>query len=145
MLPDFSAIANDMACRKRYYEGINKKNEAQWILFFTSLLLGNRPEKDEQDGVVDLPILHDLYMMSLKPQALMGMPEEVSNSDLDIFEKISRSVRCDVSNTSYMDGAGGMHLVDIAEINRQVWKEKLLQDIEALLHDPRMKDWVAKE
>ena len=46
---------------------------------------------------------------------------------------------------AYMDGAGGVHLVDIAEINRQVWKGKLLQDIEALLHDPRMKDWVAKE
>ena len=139
-LPDLSAIEDNAVNRKHYYEGINKRNEAKWILYFASQLLGNRPENEEQEGVGDLPILHDLYMMSLEPQTIMGVPEMVSKSNLSLAEKIERTIKFDAAMVSYQDGAGGARRIDIAAINRQIWKEKLLQDVEALILDLQRED-----
>ena len=127
---------------ERQIRAINNESvlsrESEWILFITSKLLEKKSEKDEKTGIADLSVLYDIYMMSLEPpKTLLGIPEEILTKQLSFEDKIGHTVRVSANTVSYIDEMGEIHQVDIRKMNQQVWKERLIKDLEVFITELR--------
>jgi hypothetical protein len=65
------------------------------------------------------------------PAYVSAIPEEVTRSDLPYMNKIYQQVRVDANTISFTDQMGEPHLVNISDVNRQIWKDRLMQDVDA--------------
>ena len=111
------------------------------LLYCINKLLENKEAAEEQDGIADLPILYDLYMMSRRPaRVISGLPKEIAESNLEFKEKMKRFVKVAADTISYSDGEGGARQIDIGAISMQIWKERLLRDAESFAASIRAED-----
>ena len=123
---------------KDYINHLNLINESKWILDTASKLFEKKYEKDEKDGIADLSILYDIYMLSLDtPETVMGISEEIANSKMPLLEKAANGIRIAANSIFYSDGMNEVHKIDIAEINKQIWKDRLIKDIDMFIESIR--------
>ena len=72
--------------------------------------------------------------MSLDPpETILGIPEEIACRNIPFVEKVGHSVRIASDSVSYKDKNNEIHSINVGVINQQVWKERLLQDVEAFI------------
>ena len=71
------------------------------------------------------------------PESLVGIPEDIAKSELPYFDKLAHTIRVASDTISYRDAMGGLHSVDIGAVNKQVWKEKLLKDLDSFAESLR--------
>ena len=64
------------------------------------------------------------------PETIMGIPEEVAKSDVSLWEKAIKGIKIASDTISYVDAMDELHIVDFASINRRIWRERLLEDVE---------------
>ena len=70
-------------------------------------------------------------MMTLDAsETVLGIPAEVAYSNRPFEEKIASSVRIAAKSISFSDGNNGFHQIDVNAINKQIWKDQLLIDVE---------------
>ena len=123
-----------------YHTEIVRKNEANWILDITNKLLEMKDDTDEKDRIADLSILYDLYMMTLSPpKTVKGITEEIADSDRSLAEKAVNSVKIASEMMFFTDEMGEVHHIDMGAINQQLWKERLLRDVELFVNEIRKK------
>ena len=137
---DIPEISSDMS-EKQFKEWAlekTRKGEAQWILDITSKLLEKKGVKDKKSGIADLSILYDIYMMSLEPpETITGIPEEIAKGDMEYMQKIYQAEKISTESISFRDSMGEIHSIDIGAVNQQIWKERLLKDIDVFISEIR--------
>lgn len=106
---------------KKYYTELDRIRESKWILEIVNELLEKKSEADEKSGISDLSIFYDLYMMTLEA------PSIVSGIDAEKWKHI---VNVSSDSISYSDQMGEAHSIRFNEINQQVWRNRLMKDID---------------
>jgi len=119
---------------KEYVTEITRIREAKWIFAILNFLLQPKSIEEENTGISDLSILYDIYMLvNDKTKRITGIPEKVLNSNLPWIDKLSQSVTLSPDSLYFSDSMNEPHSVNIREINKKIWKERLLKDIDDLI------------
>jgi transcriptional regulator with XRE-family HTH domain len=119
---------------------ITRIQESNWILDIVSKLLEFKSDGGMDIGNADLSILYDIYMMTLdSPDIVLGIPEDIARSNMAFTEKISHYERIAADTISFSDSMNELHPINIGEINRQIWKQRLMNDLEKFTVEVRKK------
>lgn len=109
-------------------------SEAKWIFEITNLLFQPKSQTDIKEGISDLTVLYDLYMMSFdKTKKIVGIPLDIANSGLSWFDQVGNNIALDPESLSFADSMNEIHTVNIKEITRKIWEERLLKDINIMI------------
>lgn len=116
---------------KKYYTELDRIRESKWILEIVNELLEKKSEADEKSGISDLSIFYDLYMMTLDaPSIVSGIDADIAFRDIPYWEKWEHIVKVSSDSISYSDQMGEAHSIRFNEINQQVWRNRLMKDID---------------
>lgn len=119
---------------KDYCKEKDRIAEAKWIFAIMNALLQPKSAEDKKDGISDLSILYDIYMMMTNDiKRISGIPLDIANSNIPWRQKISSSVTLDPDALYFTDSMKETHTVNISEINRKIWEERLLRDIDIMI------------
>ncbi len=119
---------------------ITRIQESNWILDIVSKLLEFKSDGGMDIGNADLSILYDIYMMTLdSPDIVLGIPEDIARNNMAFTEKISHYERIAADTISFSDSMNELHPINIGEINRQIWKQRLMNDLEKFTVEVRKK------
>lgn len=109
-------------------------SEAKWIFEITNMLFQPKSQTDIKEGISDLTVLYDLYMMSFdKTKKIVGIPLDIANSGLSWFDQVGNNIALDPESLSFADSMNEIHTVNIKEITRKIWEERLLKDINIMI------------
>ena len=119
---------------KDYIREKTRIGEAKWIFAIMNALLKPKSAADIKDGISDLSILYDMYMMMTNDiEHIRGLPLDIVNSDLSWNEKALSSVTLCPDTLYFTDSMNETHKVNIGEVNRKIWEERLLKDINNMI------------
>lgn len=128
------------AQRQEYADIRQLITDAKWIYEITKMLFQPKSEEDKIDGISDLSVLYDIYMMSVDiPDKVYGVPYEITNSDKPWYEKICNSVEICSDSLSFADSMNESHNIDLSEISQRIWKDRLIEDIEKMIDSMKNK------
>ena len=132
-LPEPTASITDAEFLRNLTEQQNKQ-DSYWILYITSKLLEMKSDEEQKKGIADLSILYDIYMMSLDPpEYILGIPNDIASKKIPFLEKAVNSVQIAANSISYKDSNNEIHPINIGLLNQQIWKERLIQDVEKFI------------
>ena len=108
--------------------------EAKWIFAIINALLQPKSDADIKDGISDLSILYDIYMMMTNDiKQIKGFPLDGEESNLSWYEKPSKSIALRADALFFTDSMTETHMVNISEVNKKIWEERLLRDIDSMI------------
>ena len=117
-----------------FLEAKKNKNDSYWILYILSKLLEMKSDEERKKEVADLSIFYDIYMMSLDPpESILGIPKDIMSRNIPFCEKAANSIQIAANYVSYRDSNNEIHPVDIGVLNQQIWKDRLIHDIEKFI------------
>ena len=129
--------------KQQYKEYVTEKtriNEAKWFFEIVNTLLQPKSVEDKKSGVSDLSVLYDIYMLITdRTEKIVGIPMEVAEKDISWPDKTAKSIAVSPDSLYFSDSMNETHRVDIIEVNRQIWEERLLKDIDELVQVIREK------
>ena len=74
------------------------------------------------------------------PDKVVGIPYNIDNSDLSWIEKINHSTYISARGLFFSDTMNESHRIDLKEIHKQIWRERLLEDIDAMIEYIKTKE-----
>lgn len=112
----------------------NRINEAKWIFEILNMILQPKSNEERKDGISDLSILYDIFMMvTSEIEKVVGIPMEVMGSNLSWNEKMMNNIAISPESLCFSDSMNEPHNVNIKEINRKIWEERLMNDIDDMI------------
>ncbi|MBO4591556.1 MAG: hypothetical protein J5684_03215, partial [Eubacterium sp.] len=143
-IPPLETLLSEEEIKKRDNK-ISKKNEAEWILTILEVLLNTVNENN--DSYLCSNILFDLYMIAVVRTAnLQGIRAGMVSEDDDNFQIMNKSENLYIDSITMIDTFGASHKLEIDKIHKQIWKNRLYNDIEkfiSLIQDKYVKEDVS--
>jgi len=130
--PTISQCATDEE-RDNYFKELSRVKEVKWIFAILNILLQPKSIEEENSCISDLSILYDIYMLVTdKTRKIRGLPIDVVNSSASWQDKALQSVWLSPDNLYFSDSMNEIHHVNIREVNKKIWEERLLRDIDTM-------------
>ena len=133
--PEFRQGMTEVEVREWQRE-TERITDSKWIMEIVDRLLGFKSDEEKKNGVANMTIFYDLYMLSIgAPEVVKGILEETARADIPYIDKIYQSVNIAADSLSYVDEMHESHPISIDKINRQIWKERLMKDVDDFIAD----------
>ncbi|MBO4459233.1 MAG: hypothetical protein J5778_01090 [Clostridiales bacterium] len=119
---------------KEYLLEKTRIEEAKWIFEIVNMLFQPKSDEDEKSGISNLSVLYDIHMLITdRTEKIVGIPMEIASSNLSSVDKSVNSIAISPDSLCFSDSMNEIHKVNIIEVNRKIWEEQLLKDIDALV------------
>lgn len=136
-----SSTGMSVAQREEYEHKRQLITDAKWIYEIINMLFQPKYKEDLVDGISDLSVLYDIYMLSVDiPDTVYGIPYEITQKDIPWYEKAVNSVEICSDSLIFSDLMNESHIIDLSEISQRMWKDRLLKDIDIMISSIKEKD-----